>query len=152
MIDDAYFYDFFMKIAVMAEVRMKHKAGRIVAVLLVLLIIVGGGAVAAIYQKNSLAHVYFHKLTDKTEKTTPVATTDKTASSTIDETKLKAQLKRLQFVGNVAVIQDGKLVYQQPYGQDPQKNTKTATTEYQIGALQNTLTAAANGCALFSRF
>src|SRR5699024_5853935 len=57
--------------------------------------------------------------------------------------KLKAQLKRLQFVGNVAVIQDGKLVYQQPYGQDPQKNTKTATTEYQIGALQNTLTAAA---------
>ena len=143
MIDDAYFYDFFMKIAVMAEVRMKHKAGRIVAVLLVLLIIVGGGAVAAIYQKNSLAHVYFHKLTDKTEKTTPVATTDKTASSTIDETKLKAQLKRLQFVGNVAVIQDGKLVYQQPYGQDPQKNTKTATTEHQIGALQNTLTAAA---------
>ncbi|WP_235803081.1 serine hydrolase domain-containing protein, partial [Ligilactobacillus acidipiscis] len=122
---------------------MRHKAGRIVAVLLVLLIIVGGGAVAAIYQKNSLAHVYFHKLTDKTEKTTPVATTDKTASSTIDEAKLKAQLKRLQFVGNVAVIQDGKLVYQQPYGQDPQKNTKTATTEYQIGALQNTLTAAA---------
>lgn len=122
---------------------MRHKAGRIVAVLLVLLIIVGGGAVAAIYQKNSLAHVYFHKLTDKTEKTTPVATTDKTASSTIDETKLKAQLKQLQFVGNVAVIQDGKLVYQQPYGQDPQKNTKTSTTEYQIGALQNTLTAAA---------
>lgn len=122
---------------------MRHKAGRIVAVLLVLLIIVGGGAVAAIYQKNSLAHVYFHKLTDKTEKTTPVATTDKTASSTIDETKLKAQLKQLQFVGNVAVIQDGKLVYQQPYGQDPQKNTKTATTKYQIGALQNTLTAAA---------
>ncbi|RRG04896.1 MAG: class A beta-lactamase-related serine hydrolase [Lactobacillus sp.] len=122
---------------------MKHKAGRIVTILLVLLVIVGGGAVAAIYQKNSLAHVYFHKLTDKTEKTTPVATTDKTASSTIDETKLKAQLKQLQFVGNVAVIQDGKLVYQQPYGQDPQNNTKTATTEYQIGALQNTLTAAA---------
>lgn len=84
----------------MVEVRMRHKAGRIVAVLLVLLIIVGGGAVAAIYQKNSLAHVYFQKLTDKTEKTTPVATTDKTASSTIDETKLKAQLKQLQFVGN----------------------------------------------------
>lgn len=122
---------------------MKHKAGRIVTILLVLLVIVGGGAVAAIYQKDSLAHVYFRKLTDKTEKTTPVATTDKTASSTIDEAKLKAQLKRLQFVGNVAVIQDGKLVYQQPYGQDPQKNTKTSTTEYQIGALQNTLTAAA---------
>ncbi|WP_125982616.1 serine hydrolase domain-containing protein [Loigolactobacillus iwatensis] len=125
---------------------MRHKAGRIVAVLLVLLIIVGGGAVAAIYQKNSLAHVYFHKLTDKTEKTTTTAApvTDETAtSSTIDETKLKAQLKQLQFVGNVAVIQDGKLIYQQPYGQDPQKNVKTATTEYQIGALQNTLTAAA---------
>lgn len=135
-----------MKIAVMVEVRMRHKAGRIVAVLLVLLIIVGGGAVAAIYQKDSLAHVYFRKLNDKTEKTTTTAApvTDETAtSSTIDEAKLKAQLKRLQFVGNVAVIQDGKLVYQQPYGQDPQKNTKTATTEYQIGALQNTLTAAA---------
>lgn len=90
MIDNAYFYDFFMEIAVMVEVRMRHKAGRIVTILLVLLVIVGGGAVAAIYQKNSLAHVYFHKLTDKTEKTTPVATTDKTASSTIDETKLKA--------------------------------------------------------------
>lgn len=125
---------------------MRHKAGRIVAVLLVLLIIVGGGAVAAIYQKDSLAHVYFRKLNDKTEKTTTTAApvTDETAtSSTIDEAKLKAQLKRLQFVGNVAVIQDGKLVYQQPYGQDPQKNTKTSTTEYQIGALQNTLTAAA---------
>ena len=125
---------------------MKHKAGRIVTILLVLLIIVGGGAVAAIYQKDSLAHVYFRKLNDKTEKTTTTAApvTDETAtSSTIDEAKLKAQLKRLQFVGNVAVIQDGKLVYQQPYGQDPQKNTKTATTEYQIGALQNTLTAAA---------
>ncbi len=36
----------------MVEVRMRHKAGRIVAVLLVLLIIVGGGAVAAIYQKT----------------------------------------------------------------------------------------------------
>lgn len=125
---------------------MKHKAGRIVTILLVLLVIVGGGAVAAIYQKDSLAHVYFRKLNDKTEKTTTTAApvTDETAtSSTIDEAKLKAQLKRLQFVGNVAVIQDGKLVYQQPYGQDPQKNTKTSTTEYQIGALQNTLTAAA---------
>lgn len=124
---------------------MKHKAGRIVTILLVLLVIVGGGAVAAIYQKDSLAHVYFRKLNDKTEKTTTTAApvTDETAtSSTIDEAKLKAQLKRLQFVGNVAVIQDGKLVYQQPYGQDPQKNTKTST-KYQIGALQNTLTAAA---------
>jgi CubicO group peptidase (beta-lactamase class C family) len=70
-------------------------------------------------------------------------TSTKVTQGGFDETKLKAQLKQLQFVGNVAVIQDGKLVYQQPYGQDPQKNTKTSTTEYQIGALQNTLTAAA---------
>ncbi len=125
---------------------MKRIVGRLAIILGLLVIIIGGGVIALTVRKDSLAHVYLERFSGKQaseSSTTQVATQTDTDSSTINATKLNAQLKHAHFVGNVAVIKAGKLVYQQPYGQDPKKDTKTAATRYQIGSLQNALTAAA---------
>lgn len=121
---------------------MKGKVGRKIAVLLLLLAICGVGAAAVFYQKNSLAHVYLKKFSGQPRSEQPVASKS-VAEKQFEPTKLNQQLKKMHFSGNVAVFKAGKLIYQQPYGQDPVRTKKTATTKYQIGTLQNALTAAA---------
>lgn len=122
---------------------MKGKVGRLIAILLLLVVIVGGSVAAAVLQKNSLAHIYFEKITGKAPAAQTVATPGATDEDAVNAKKLAAQLKKAHFVGNVAVIQDGELVYQRAYGQDPQHTQKNKRSAYQIGTLQNALTAAA---------
>lgn len=121
---------------------MKGKAGRTIIVLLLLLAICGVGAAAIFYQKNSLAHVYLKKLSGQPRTEKSAATNTATATQ-FKPTKLNRQLKKMHFSGNVAVIKGGRIIYQRPYGHDPEQTKKTVTTKYQIGTLQNALTAAA---------
>ncbi|KRN00174.1 serine hydrolase domain-containing protein [Loigolactobacillus rennini] len=122
---------------------MRGKVGRVVAVLLLITVIIGGGAAAVFYQKDSLAHLYLQKISGKKTGVQEVTTSTTKKTVQINRKAVSQQLKKDQFVGNVAILKNGKLIYQQPYGKDPDKNEKTKTTKYQLGDLQNALTAAA---------
>lgn len=122
---------------------MRRKVGRIVAVLLLVAIIIGGGATAVFYKKDSLAHLYLQKVSDKKTGVSETTTLTTNKPIQINRKLISQRLKKDQFVGNVAILKNGKLVYQQPYGKDPDKNKKTGATKYQLGDLQNALTAAA---------
>lgn len=121
---------------------MQGKVKWLIVIVLLICVIVGGGTTAAIFQKNSLAHVYWEKLNRRQTTESQQASTTKRLR-TRDVAKLTAYLKESGFVGDLAVMNAGQLVYQQTYDKNSQKIKRTKQTKYQISALQNAIIAAA---------
>lgn len=124
------------------EAFMQGKVRWLIVIVLLICVIIGGGTTAAIFQKSSLAHVYWKNL--NRQQTTKVRQASMTKGlATVDTAKLTTYLKKTGFVGNLAVMNAGRLVYQQTYDKDSQKIKRTKQTKYQIGTLQNVVIAAA---------